>query len=69
MASNTLFTVLGIITSPKSLSLHFKQINKIKNKLDGQPSSLLTWMQVSDYPDLNPTAPQERQAYRLKKIN
>ena len=38
-------------TSPpsKSLSLHCKQINKVKNKLDGQPSSLLACMHVSDY--------------------
>ena len=34
---------------PKSLSLHCKQINKVKNKLDGQPSSLLGFMQVSNY--------------------
>ena len=34
---------------PKSLSLHCNQINKIKNELDGQPSSLLACMQVSDY--------------------
>ena len=38
-------------TSPpqKSLSLHCKQINKVKNKLDGQPSSLLTCMHVFGY--------------------
>ena len=38
-------------TSPlaKSLSLHSKQINKIKNELDGQPSSLLASMHVSNY--------------------
>ena len=34
---------------PRSLSLHCKQINKIKNKLDGQPSSLLASMHVSNY--------------------
>ena len=34
---------------PKSLSLHCKQINKHKNKLDGQPSSLLACMHVSNY--------------------
>ena len=38
-------------TSPpsKSLSLHCKQINKVKNNLDGQPSSLLACMHVSNY--------------------
>ena len=38
-------------TSPPSklLSLHCKQINKVKNELDGQPSSLLTHMHVSNY--------------------
>ena len=34
---------------PKSLSLHCKQINKVKSNLDGQPSSLLTCMHVSNY--------------------
>ena len=38
-------------TSPlsRSLSLHCEQINKVKNKLDGQPSSLLACMHVSNY--------------------
>ena len=38
-------------TSPrlKLLSLHCKQINKVNNELDGQPSSLLASMHVSDY--------------------
>ena len=104
---------------PKSLSLHCKQINKIKNELDGQPSSLLASMHVSNYKatfspmhlvfleldthqphldfkildennnevilrtfylqllydnetkiysNLNPTASQEPQTYRLKKL-
>ena len=34
---------------PRLLSLHSKQINKIKNELDGQPSSLLAPMHVSNY--------------------
>ena len=34
---------------PKSLSFHCNQINKVKNELDGQPSSLLARMQVYDY--------------------
>ena len=40
-----------LVTTPplKSLSLHCKQINKVKNELVGQPSSLLACMQVSDY--------------------
>ena len=37
-------------TSPPqiSFSLHCKQINKVKNELDGQPSSLLSRMHVSN---------------------
>ena len=42
-------TSLDISTPPKSLSLHCKQINKVKNELDGQPSSLLAFMHVSNY--------------------
>ena len=34
---------------PKTLSLHCRQINKVKNELDGQPSSLLTSMHVLNY--------------------
>ena len=34
---------------PKSLSLHCKQINKVKNELDGQPSNLFACMRVSNY--------------------
>ena len=34
---------------PKSLSLHCKQINKVKNELDGRPSSLLACMDVSNH--------------------
>ena len=38
-------------TSPltKILLLHCKQINKVKNELDGQPSSLLASMNVFNY--------------------
>ena len=38
-------------TSPplKSLSLHCKKINKVKNELDGKLSSLLARMHVSNY--------------------
>ena len=42
-------TSLDILPPPKSLSLHCKQINKVKNELDGQTSSLLACMQVSNY--------------------
>ena len=43
-----------VTTSPppfpnKSLSLHSNQINKVKNELEGQPSNLMTCMQVSNY--------------------
>ena len=40
---------LNTLPPPKSLSLHCKQINKVKNEFDGQPSSLLTSMHVSNY--------------------
>ena len=33
---------------PKLLPLYCKQISKVKNELDGQPSSLLAYMQVSN---------------------
>ena len=42
-------TFLDTSPPPKSLSLHCKQINKVKNELDGQPSSLLVRMHVSNY--------------------
>ena len=42
-------TLLDTLPPPKSLSLHCKQINKVKNELDGQPSSLLACMHVSNY--------------------
>ena len=35
--------------SPKILSLHCKQISKVKNELDGQLSILLVSMHVFDY--------------------
>ena len=42
-------TSLDTLPLPTSLSLQCKQINKVKNKLDGQPSSLLACMHVSNY--------------------
>ena len=42
-------TQLVTTLPPKSLSLHCNQINKAKNKLDGQPSSLLVCMRVFHY--------------------
>ena len=42
-------TSLDTSSPPISLSLHCKQINKVKNELDGQPSSLLARMHVSNY--------------------
>ena len=40
----------SLATSPPiSLSLYCKQINKVKNELDGQRSSLLAGMHVSNY--------------------
>ena len=42
-------TSLDTSPHPVSLSLQCKQINKVKNKLDGKPSSLLAPMHVSNY--------------------
>ena len=42
-------TSINTSPPPKSLSLHCKQINKVKNELDRPPTSLLTYMQVSNY--------------------
>ena len=42
-------TSLDTSPPPKLLSLHCKQIAKIRNKLDGQPSRLLPSMHVSNY--------------------
>ena len=42
-------TSLDTSPPPISLSLHCKQINKIKNELDGQPLSLLARVHVSNY--------------------
>ena len=39
-------TSLDTSPPPKILSLHCKQINKVKNRLDGQPSSLWVSMHV-----------------------
>ena len=42
-------TSIDTSSPPKSLSLHCKKINKVKSELDGQPSSLLACMCVSNY--------------------
>ena len=42
-------TSLDTSSPSKILSLHCKQINKVKNELDGQPLSLLARMHVSNY--------------------
>ena len=42
-------TFLDTSPPPKALSLHCNQINKVKNELDGQPSSLMASMHVSNY--------------------
>ena len=42
-------TSLGTSPPPKSLSLQCKQINRVKNEVNGQLSSQLTCVQVSDY--------------------
>ena len=42
-------TSLDISRPPESSSLHCKQISKTKNELDGQASSFLTSMRISNY--------------------
>ena len=42
-------TSLDTLLPPQLLSLHCKQINKVKKELDGQPSSFSTFMHVSNY--------------------
>ena len=42
-------TFLDTSPPPQLLSLNCKQTNKVKNELDGQPSSLLAFMHVSNY--------------------
>ena len=42
-------TSLDTSPPPKPLSLYGKQTKKVKNELDGQPSSLLACMHVSNY--------------------
>ena len=42
-------TSLDTSPPPKSLSLHCKRIKKVKNEWNGQPSSLLVSMHVSNY--------------------
>ena len=42
-------TSLDTSPPPRSSSLYCRQINKVKNELDGQPSSLLASMHVSNY--------------------
>ena len=42
-------TSLNTSPLPKPLLLHCKQINKVRNELDGQPSSLFASMNVSNY--------------------
>ena len=42
-------TSLDTSTPPKLLSLHWKQINKVKNELDEHPSNLLACMHISNY--------------------
>ena len=42
-------TFLDTSASPKILSLHCKQIIKVKSEFDGQPSCFLVSMHVSNY--------------------
>ena len=42
-------TSLNTPSPPNILSLHCKQINKTKNELDGQPSSLLVFTVTLNY--------------------
>ena len=49
LLSGSYKTSLDTSPPPKMLSLHFREINKTKNELDGQPSSLLVSTHVSNY--------------------
>lgn len=49
IASGTYKTSSDTLLPPKLLSLHCKQINKVKNEAEGEPSRLLACMQVSGY--------------------
>ena len=49
LPSGSCKTSLGTSPHPRSFSLHCKQINKVKNELDGQPSSLFASMHISNY--------------------
>ena len=49
LPSGSYKTSLDTSPPPKSRSLHYKQINKVKNELDGQLSGLLASMHVSNY--------------------
>ena len=42
-------TSLDTLPPPQLLSLHCKQISKVKNELDRRPSSFLTSLHVSNY--------------------
>ena len=47
-------TSVDTLPPPKHFSLHCKQINKVKNELDGKPSSLLASMHVFNNPSFSP---------------
>ena len=49
LPSGSYKTSLDTSPPPKILSLHCKQINKTKNDLDGQPSSLLVSTHALNY--------------------
>ena len=49
LASGSYKTSLHTSPPPILLSLHCKQINRVKHKLDGQPSSLIAHIHVSNY--------------------
>ena len=49
LPSGSYKTSIDTLPPPKSLSQHCKQINKVKNELDGQPSSLLASMHISNH--------------------
>ena len=49
LPSGSYKTSLDASSPPKIFSLHSKQINKVKNELDGQPSRVLVSMHVFNY--------------------
>ena len=48
LTPDTYKTSLDTSSLPKPLPLNCKQINRVKNKVDGEPSGLLAYMKLTD---------------------